>query len=216
MIDRIPEIMDIKSLRRYAVVIPLIKTAAGYEVLFEVRASGLRQQPGEICFPGGGAEDGETPWQTAEREACEELLIAKDGIVQAMPLDIFISPFNMVIYPFAAVLEGYHHSFSSSEVVYVFTVPLDFFKNNPPKCYVCRTENVPGEDFPFDKIPGGRAYPWRRGSYEVNFYEYDGHNIWGLTAKLLKASLPLLDTFIQMREDKKDEEEKKQADDNGR
>ncbi len=133
-----------------------------------------------------------------------------------MPLDIFISPFNMVIYPFAAVLEGYHHSFSSSEVAYVFTVPLDFFKNNPPKCYVCRTENVPGEDFPFDKIPGGRAYPWRRGSYEVNFYEYDGHNIWGLTAKLLKASLPLLDTFIQMREDKKDEEEKKQADDNGR
>mgnify|MGYP002557000261 CR=1 FL=1 len=71
MIDRIPEIMDIKSLRRYAVVIPLIKTAAGYEVLFEVRASGLRQQPGEICFPGGGAEDGETPWQTAEREACD-------------------------------------------------------------------------------------------------------------------------------------------------
>lgn len=216
MIDRTPQIMDIDSFGRYSVVIPLIKTESGYEVLFEVRSSKLRRQPGEICFPGGRSEDGETPWQTAARETCEELLITKNQFAQVIPLDIFVSPFNMVIYPFAAVLENYDDSKSDDEVAEVFTVPLDFFKNHSPKCYVCRVDNCPQEDFPFDKIPYGRDYPWRQGRYEVIFYAYEKRNIWGLTAKLLRASLPLLDILIKSLEDKKDEKEKKQTDDYGR
>ena len=40
----------------------------------------------------------------------------------------------------------------------------------------------PTDNFPFDKVPGGKEYPWARGEYEVLFYEYDDRIIWGLTA----------------------------------
>lgn len=217
MIDRTPTIMDIQKYSRYSVVIPLIQTPSGYEVLFEVRSLKLKHQPGEICFPGGRAEAQESPWETAMRETCEELLITKSQFKEVMPLDIFISPFGMIIYPFAVVLEDYHDSLSCDEVEEVFTVPLSFFKAHEPECYICRTDNCPGEDFPYEKIPGGRDYPWRQGRYEVNFYEYKNRNIWGLTAKLLKASLPLIDKMMMFLEDNddEDEKEKKQSDDYG-
>lgn len=213
MIDRTPTIMDIEKYRKYSIVIPLIQTPSGYEVLFEVRSLKLRQQPGEICFPGGRAEAGESPWETAVRETCEELLMTKDQFKEMMPLDIFVSPFGMIIYPFAAVLEDYQGSLSRDEVEKVLTVPLSFFKSHAPECYTCKIDNFPGDDFPYEKIPGGRNYPWRQGRYEVNFYTYNNHQIWGLTAKLLKASLPLIDEMIMFLEDKKDEKEKKQTDD---
>ena len=30
------------------------------------------------------------------------------------------------------------------------------------------------EDFPLEKIPNGKDYPWARGNHEVLFYEYEG------------------------------------------
>ena len=42
-------------------------------VLFTERAEGLRSHAGQISFPGGGAEPGETPAGTALREAQEEV-----------------------------------------------------------------------------------------------------------------------------------------------
>ena len=55
------------------------------------------------------------------------------------------------------------------------------------------------------------------GRYEVNFYEYKNRNIWGITAKLLKASLPLIDKMMMFLEDNNDEDEKEkeQSDDYG-
>ena len=44
----------------------------------------------------------------------------------------------------------------------------------------------PTDNFPFDKVPGGKEYPWARGEYEVLFYEYDDRIIWGLTAGMKK------------------------------
>ena len=41
--------------RSYAVLVPLLRTADGLRLLFEVRAAALRQG-GEVCFPGGRME----------------------------------------------------------------------------------------------------------------------------------------------------------------
>jgi hypothetical protein len=41
------------------------------------------------------------------------------------------------------------------------------------------------EDFPFDLIPGGRDYPWRKIPRTFYFYETQGGVIWGMTAELL-------------------------------
>ncbi len=207
MIRRQPSMMDFDSYHKFSVVIPLIQRPDGYDVLFEVRASNLKQ-PGEICFPGGRAEAQETPWETASREACEELLIEKSQIEEAMSLDVFISPFDMIISPYVAVLKDYQGTMSPAEVAQVFTVPFGFFKTHTATTYECRVDNRPGDDFPFDKIPGGRNYPWRHGKYEVNFYEYEDKVIWGLTAKIMKVSVGLIESFIRQLEAKKDEEEK--------
>ena len=53
--------------------------------------------------------------------------------------------------------------------------------------YVIRAKVEPGEDFPYERICGGREYRWRSRKEEVCFYQYEGHVIWGLTAKLMRA-----------------------------
>ncbi|MBQ6458187.1 MAG: CoA pyrophosphatase, partial [Exiguobacterium sp.] len=48
-----------------AVLIPLVQIDQEWHVVFEVRAHTMRQQPGEISFPGGRLENGETPVEAA-------------------------------------------------------------------------------------------------------------------------------------------------------
>ena len=63
----------------YAVLIPFVTTEEGKALLLEVRSQ-LVKQPGEICFPGGRVEAGETPAETAVRETCEELGLKPEDI----------------------------------------------------------------------------------------------------------------------------------------
>ena len=55
---------------------------------------------------------------------------------------------------------------------------------------------VPGEDFPYEAIPGGRDYHWRRGEYDVMFYRAGDEVIWGMTAKILHSLAILYRTQI--------------------
>ena len=63
----------------YAVLIPFVTTEEGKALLLEVRSQ-LVKQPGEMCFPGGRVEAGETPVETAVRETCEELGLKPEDI----------------------------------------------------------------------------------------------------------------------------------------
>ena len=101
----------------------------------------------------------------------------------------------MGVYPFLAELKGYKGTFSGDEVDHVFTVPLKWFLEREPECYDTDVQTIPGKDFPFDLIPGGEDYHWRRGRYKVMFYRYGENVIWGMTAKILHS-------FVEMyRED---------------
>ena len=176
---RIPKRIEQEKDKVSAVLIPLIKKNDGYHILFEVRSNKLSQQPGEICFPGGRRERDETSMEASIRETCEELLISESNIKLYGPLDYFLSPAGLRIDPYLGELVNYDGQYSNDEVSEIFTVPLAFFQNTPPKCY-------------YNKVPGGREYPWARGEYEVLFYEYDGHIIWGLTAKILYYNLKMI------------------------
>ena len=68
-------IIGMDQARKSAVCIPLIDTADGFDVLFEIRSSQIQSQPGDVCFPGGMVEPGETEAQAAVREMREELLV---------------------------------------------------------------------------------------------------------------------------------------------
>ena len=52
---------------RYAVLCPLVEREDGLHFLYEVRARSL-SQGGEVCFPGGRMEIGESPEECALRE----------------------------------------------------------------------------------------------------------------------------------------------------
>jgi 8-oxo-dGTP pyrophosphatase MutT (NUDIX family) len=72
--DLNPEIsVPIDGLRPSAVLVALIERPEGLTVLFTQRADQLRKHAGQVAFPGGGAEAGETPWRTALRETHEEV-----------------------------------------------------------------------------------------------------------------------------------------------
>ena len=93
--------------QKYAVLVPVAETAEGRCLLFEKRSAHLRRQPGEICFPGGKLEPGETAASCAVRETVEELRVTRSQIDILGPGDVFVSPFNIIIYPFIGELRDY-------------------------------------------------------------------------------------------------------------
>lgn len=183
-----PTFIGMDQCHQAAVCIPLLKNASGgYDVLFEVRAATIAHQPGDVCLPGSMVEEGETPREAALRELQEELLLNKDQICYLGDMDKLYTGSRLIMYSFAAEVTEYQNTFSPAEVDEVFHVPLEFFLHTEPKCYITRARVEPGEDFPYDLICGGREYNWRSRKEDVCFYQYEGHVIWGLTAKVIRA-----------------------------
>ena len=183
-----PTFIGMDQCHQAAVCIPLLKNASGgYDVPFEVRAATIAHQPGDVCLPGGMVEEGETPREAALRELQEELLLNKDQICYLGDMDKPYTGSRLIMYSFAAEVTEYQNTFSPAEVDEVFHVPLEFFLHTEPKCYITRARVEPGEDFPYDLICGGREYNWRSRKEDVCFYQYEGHVIWGLTAKVIRA-----------------------------
>lgn len=65
--------MAVEDLKPAAVLIGLIEREAGPTVLLTRRADTLRRHTGQVALPGGRQDPGETAWQTALREAHEEV-----------------------------------------------------------------------------------------------------------------------------------------------
>lgn len=183
--DRIPREIGENEVRHSAVVIPLIDTPGGIELLFEVRSVKLHHQPGDICFPGGGVEPGETPEAAAMRELQEELLVSPSQVEWIGPTDYFGGG-NRRIDIYVCRLKDYAGTFSSDEVDEVFRVPLAFFQETAPEVHEVKWKPEFPSDFPFDKIYGGRDYPWRTSKDRILFYEYEDHVIWGMTARIVE------------------------------
>ena len=153
-----------------AVLIPFLIRDGAYHVLYEIRAAKLRSQPGEICFPGGRIEAGETPLETAVREATEELCIDRGRIEIVGALDDTIGPGTIPLFTYIALLHDYQGTRSRAEVDAVFTQPLDWILANDPEIYRIDLERKMPEDFPYEYVPGGRDYRWREQFYSVPFY----------------------------------------------
>lgn len=181
-----PMPVDVKN--RFAVMIPLIKRKGEIHLLFEKRALTLRNQPGEISFPGGRIEKNESPWDAAIRETCEELLIEEKDLEIYSEGDFLVNPYAAIIYSFIGEIKKdfYEITPSKAEVESIFTVPLSFFMETEPKAYSINLKVNRSDDFPYHLIPNGRDYKFKRGREEVLFYEYKGEIIWGFTAKMTR------------------------------
>ena len=182
-----------ENYKRASVTIPLVQKDNNIFILFEVRSKTLRYQPNEICFPGGKIENDETPIVTAIRETSEELGINESNINVISSLDIFISPFNILIHPFLIELNNIASiNTNAEEVEKIFLVPLDYLLKTEPLAFTNSINMIPHNDFPYDLIPNKKQYKFNTGSYEVLFYNYDGYVIWGLTARILYNFMSVL------------------------
>ncbi len=169
--------------KHYAVAITFINDE---RLLFQVRSDKLEHQPGDICFPGGAVEKGETPEEAVIREIAEELLLAEDQIELHEECCQLVND-TSIIHCFPCRLFGYKGGFNPEEVAETFFVPITFFENTPAKIYEVDWKPVFPDDFPFDKIYGGRNYGWRPRKSRIRFYEYEGRVIWGMTAKIIES-----------------------------
>ena len=70
---RPPELAMLARLRLAAVLLPIVDRPGGLSVLLTLRAADLRAHSGQVAFPGGKIDAGETPRDAALREAHEEI-----------------------------------------------------------------------------------------------------------------------------------------------
>lgn len=192
--NREPGLMDATG--RYAVLVPLAQGPKGPSLLYEVRAKTLRRQPGEVCFPGGRLEKGERPEQCALRELEEELAIPPAAVQVLGRLDFIAHRANFIMYPILGWVEDWgisRLSPSPAEVEETFFVPLSHLKQNPPLEYTYQLMPAPAENFPYDVIGIPRDYKWQPGGENVPVYPWEGRAIWGLTGRITRHLLRVLE-----------------------
>jgi len=175
-----------------SVLLPLVNKNGVPHLLYEVRSDELRKQPGEISFPGGKMEPGETPEQTAVRETCEELCVPEASVRLITQLDYIISYSNFTMYSCLGEIDADALTVEPNrdEVKDTFLAPLSFFLENEPEVFVNKVAPVIAEGFPLEKIHFKDGYSWREGRATVPIYTWrdadtgEDRIIWGLTAIL--------------------------------
>ena len=199
-----PGVMGRDKFFNSAVLIPFVKIDKEYFILFQKRAKHIRQG-GDICFPGGGFEEGidKNFKQTALRETKEELGIKKKDIKIIGQLDTMVATFGAIVEPFIGLVKHkaiLNMKIDENEVEKTLLIPLDYFKNHEPKEYNLRSEIKPyhidefGNKevyFPVDELGLPEVYqqPWGHKKHKVYVYTYEGEVIWGMTAVILNDLL---------------------------
>ncbi|MCB2292407.1 CoA pyrophosphatase [Clostridium algoriphilum] len=175
-----------------AVMILLSEDSNELSIIFEVRARGLRSQPGDVCLPGGKVEIDENPKQASIRETMEELNLKRDQLNIIGDMDYYVSPYGNILYPFVGMLKYGDINPNEDEVNNIFKVPLKFFMENEPLLYKMEIGPINKEGFPFHLINGGKDYKFRKGYLEQYFYQYNDYKIWGFTAQIIKSFISVI------------------------
>ena len=176
--------------RAYSVLMPFLEKDGRVFLLLEKRASDMEDAPGEICFPGGQMEEGESPTRAAIRETEEELGIGRERIGIIGDPSILYTISSSVIYVVPGILDcdiDHDIILNPAEVEEVFLAPLDFFVSNPPYIHKSVLE-ADRSDFPYEFAGIDESYPWAKGRAEVPVYNAlpDGKIVWGLTANIIR------------------------------
>ncbi len=165
--------IDAPQYRRACVLLPLVPANGEWSLLFSRRSANLAAHSGQIAFPGGAVEGGETLEAAAIREAEEEVGIRGDAVELIGRLDDLITNSGFLVAPFVGVIrERIEYVLHEAEVVEVFEVPIDAVLDVSQ--------------------PEVRYVAFRDGRYPAYFYRYREYEIWGLTGRMLKSFLDLV------------------------
>lgn len=156
-----------RKLRDASVLVPVIERAHGLQVILTKRASHLKHHPGQVAFPGGKLETGETAEIAALREAEEEIGLPRTAVSLLGRLDTHETVTNFTVTPFVGMVEDFTPTPDAGEVEEVFEVPLDFLIA------------------PDSMTIKGRMWQGHRRRYYI--IPYGPYYIWGATARMIKS-----------------------------
>ena len=135
------------------------------ELIYTQRSSHLSTHSGEVSFPGGKTEDGDSSlFDTALRESNEEMSLNRADVTMLGKLDYLISRHKIEVNPFIATVDKAQNLQPNEEIQEIFTVPLSFLLD---------PNNIKRESIE------------RQGSvWEVPTWKLKDQKIWGLTAMI--------------------------------
>ncbi|MCC5618919.1 CoA pyrophosphatase [Nostoc sp. CHAB 5836] len=149
-----------------AVLVPIIWHPAGASVLLTLRAARLSSHAGQVAFPGGRIEAGETPEQAALREAAEEVGLDPAAATLIGTLPEHLTGTGYRVTPVVASIEPpVVLTADPNEVAAMFELPLATV---------------------LDPLAPERRRAEHRGRMrEFWAWPHDEHLIWGATAAIL-------------------------------
>jgi len=206
-----PGIMNSLEYPRSAVLAALYEKEGEPHLIFQKRNSAIRQG-GEICFPGGrfDKEMDRNMLDTAVRETMEEMGIERENIEVLGQIDTLIASMGAVVHCFLGemrIADLSELDFSKGEVERVFSVPVQWFKENPPAEYTVQVEIKPryhdetGREvilLPVEELglPDRYREPWGHKNRRIYVYQVEGETIWGITAQMVRHITALLSGII--------------------
>ena len=156
-------------LKPAAVLVGLVERDEGLSVLLTRRADTLRQHTGQVAFPGGRCDPGETPPQAALREAHEEIGLASHFVSLAGLSTPYRTGTGYLITPVVGfVRPGFDLMPNPGEVADIFETPFGFLMDPANLEEHERT------------LPTGETRRFYAFTHEDRF-------IWGATAGILRA-----------------------------
>jgi 8-oxo-dGTP pyrophosphatase MutT (NUDIX family) len=160
-----------------AVLVALYVEDAELHAIFTRRRRDLRSHPGEISFPGGRRDDGETLSEAALREAEEEIGLARgDVALQGALTPVPTIATNFAVHPFVGIIEpGGMWTPSAAEVEEVIELRLTDLRANRSRR---RLQH--------------RGITFRTDVYDVG----EERVIWGATARIVSDLLARLEPVL--------------------
>ena len=168
--------IDLKSemqLKCAAVLVPLVWHGDEWHLLYTRRTDTVDSHKGQVSFPGGACDDGETtPEQTALREADEEIGVNPDDVQVLGRLADMITVSYFQVTPVVGVVKWPTvFQVGEAEVARVFTIPLGWLAN-------------PSNRWQFERSDSRRGL--------IAYHPYDGELLWGATARMTVDFLKVL------------------------
>lgn len=159
-----------RELKPAAVLCPIIMRESGETFLLTRRSETLRKHTGQIAFPGGRCDPGETVVETALREAEEEVGLDRRFVEVAGLMTPYETVTGYVVTPVVAfVTPGFSLTINPAEVAEAFEVPFGFLMDEANHLRQFREPTGGGE---------------RRYFYAMPFEDF---YIWGATAGMLRG-----------------------------
>ncbi|MWV38898.1 CoA pyrophosphatase [Natrialba sp. INN-245] len=160
-----------------AVLAPVVDRNDEDHLLFTRRADHLGEHPGQMSFPGGGAEPiDDSLLETALRESAEEIGLGSEEADMIGQLDDIRTITEYAVTPFVGRIPDREYHRDGNEVAEIVVLPLAGFLDSA--------------NYEYER----RDHPYY-GEMVVHYFHVDGYTVWGATGRILVQLLELATGF---------------------